>query len=62
MRNAALAYYEAMASGDGEGLRALFDPQAHFHGLRDGAEVRRDLPAFVDMVEGPGADPEREVP
>ncbi|MCW3838102.1 nuclear transport factor 2 family protein [Sphingomonas canadensis] len=61
IRAVALAYYEAMVSGDGPALRRLFDPSAHFHGLRDGAEVRRGLDAFVAMVEEPAPDGPRSV-
>jgi len=64
IRRVALTYYEAMVAGDGPALRGVFDPSAHFHGIRDGETVRRGLPAFVSMVEGAageGAGAPREV-
>ncbi|WBX85322.1 nuclear transport factor 2 family protein [Sphingosinicella microcystinivorans] len=53
-------YYRAMVSGDGPAIGRLFDPEARFQGWRDGAEVRRDLPAFIAVVETPDAPGDRE--
>lgn len=53
VRKAAYAYYDAMQAGDGAATRAVFDVSARFWGVRDGAEVRRNLDEFVAMVETP---------
>lgn len=53
VRAAARAYYDAMYASDGAATRAAFDASARFWGMRDGAEVRRNLDEFVAMVETP---------
>lgn len=52
IRAAVDAYYAAMNGGNGDGLRAVFDPAAAVHGWRDGAEMRIDLETFIGIVEG----------
>ena len=47
------AYFHAMVAGDETALRQVFDPEARFQGWRDGNEVRRDLDAFVSMLQTP---------
>lgn len=51
LMNAARTYFEGMAEGNEAKLRAVFDPDAQFQGVRDGAHVRRGLDAFVTMTE-----------
>lgn len=44
-------YYHAMLNGDGALVREVFDADARFQGFRGGEPVRRNLDAFVALVE-----------
>lgn len=46
-------YYDSMVQGKPERLRAVFDTEARFYGIRDQERITRDLDVFLDMVRQP---------
>ena len=62
LRPAVERYFEAMAKGDGAGIRAVFHPDAQLFGVFGGSPVTIPLESWIERIEGdPKPAPDAQV-